>query len=66
MNVQTPSEKLVKPFDCQHYINGRYFPSEKGKTFDNINPATQEIIGSVAEGGKKEVDLAVAANPGVH
>ncbi|ARC70046.1 2-aminomuconic 6-semialdehyde dehydrogenase [Bacillus licheniformis] len=61
MNVQTPSEKLVKPFDCQHYINGRYFPSEKGSTFDNINPATQEIIGSVAEGGKKEVDLAVAA-----
>ncbi|OJT59596.1 aldehyde dehydrogenase [Bacillus licheniformis] len=61
MNVQTPSAKLVKPFDCQHYINGRYFPSEKGSTFDNINPATQEIIGSVAEGGKKEVDLAVAA-----
>lgn len=61
MNVQTPSAKLVKPFDCQHYINGRYFPSENGSTFDNINPATQEIIGSVAEGGKKEVDLAVAA-----
>ncbi|MCY9337399.1 aldehyde dehydrogenase [Bacillus haynesii] len=61
MNVQTPSAKLVKPFDCQHYINGRYFSSENGSTFDNINPATQEIIGSVAEGGKKEVDLAVAA-----
>ena len=62
MNVQTATlVNRVQPFDCRHFINGRYFSSESGKTFDNMNPATQEVIGKVSEGGKKEIDLAVAA-----
>ncbi|MEC3608012.1 aldehyde dehydrogenase [Bacillus glycinifermentans] len=62
MNLQTAtSANRVQPFDCRHFINGRYFASESGKTFDNMNPATQEVIGKVSEGGKKEIDLAVAA-----
>lgn len=51
----------VKPINCLHFINGQYVPSLNEKTFDNINPATEEVIGTVAEGGKEEVDLAVAA-----
>lgn len=51
----------VKAFDCKHFINGKYIDSKNGKTFDNINPATEEILGKVSEGGKEEIDIAVAA-----
>lgn len=57
----TMSKKQVKPFDCQHFINGEYVSSKSGKTFENINPATQEVLGVVCEGGKEEIELAVAA-----
>ncbi|MFC3885134.1 aldehyde dehydrogenase [Bacillus songklensis] len=61
MSGQTTLEKSVKAFDCKHFINGQYLTSKSGKTFDNINPATQEVLGKVSEGGKEEIDLAVAA-----
>jgi aminomuconate-semialdehyde/2-hydroxymuconate-6-semialdehyde dehydrogenase len=61
MSGQTTLEKNVKAFDCKHFINGQYLTSKSGKTFDNINPATQEVLGKVSEGGKEEIDLAVAA-----
>ncbi|MHA6250790.1 aldehyde dehydrogenase [Oceanobacillus sp. CAU 1775] len=49
----------VKPIDCSHYINGKYVQSKSGKTFENINPATKEVLGTVQVGGKEEVDEAV-------
>ena len=53
------TESKVRPIDCSHYINGEYVQSKNGKTFENINPATEEVLGTVAEGGKEEVDQAV-------
>ncbi|QOY34610.1 aldehyde dehydrogenase [Anaerobacillus isosaccharinicus] len=47
--------------NCLHFINGKYTASINNKLFENINPATQEIIGHVAEGGYEEIDLAVQA-----
>ncbi|WP_256761953.1 aldehyde dehydrogenase [Cohnella sp. WQ 127256] len=47
--------------DCLHFIDGQFVPSLNGTTFDNINPATEEKLGIVAEGGAPEVDLAVKA-----
>lgn len=47
--------------NCLHFINGQFVESDNKRTFDNINPATEEVIGTVAEGGKKEVDYAVSA-----
>jgi aminomuconate-semialdehyde/2-hydroxymuconate-6-semialdehyde dehydrogenase len=61
MQTRTIVENNVKPFDCKHFINGQYFVSKTGTTFDNINPATQEVLGKVFEGGKEEIDLAVGA-----
>jgi aminomuconate-semialdehyde/2-hydroxymuconate-6-semialdehyde dehydrogenase len=55
------SIKNVSPINCLHFINGQYVESQNKQTFDNINPATEEVLGTVAEGGKEEVDLAVAA-----
>ncbi|MDI3257512.1 MAG: aldehyde dehydrogenase [Kyrpidia sp.] len=45
----------------QHFIDGRFVESENGRRFVNINPATGEVLGEVAEGGKPEIDRAVAA-----
>lgn len=47
--------------DCLHFIDGQFVPSLNGTIFDNINPATEEKLGIVAEGGAPEVDLAVKA-----
>ena len=36
-------------------------PAKSGKTFETVNPATEEVIAKVAEGDAADVDLAVAA-----
>ena len=54
-------ETRVRAINCLHFINGQFVESQNKKTFENINPATEEVIGTVAEGGKEEVDYAVAA-----
>lgn len=55
--MQTETKKNV--MDCSHFINGEYVPSTNGKTFENVDPATENILGNIAEGGKEEVDHAV-------
>jgi 5-carboxymethyl-2-hydroxymuconic-semialdehyde dehydrogenase len=42
-----------------HLINGK--PVESSKTFESINPATQEVLCEVAAGGELEINAAVAA-----
>lgn len=44
-----------------HFIDGQYVASADGKTFENINPATGEVLGLVAEGGRAEIDAAATA-----
>jgi aminomuconate-semialdehyde/2-hydroxymuconate-6-semialdehyde dehydrogenase len=47
--------------EIKHFINGEFVGSASGRTFDDINPATGQVIAKVHEGGKAEVDMAVAA-----
>jgi aminomuconate-semialdehyde/2-hydroxymuconate-6-semialdehyde dehydrogenase len=54
-------ETKVKAINCLHFINGQFVESQNKKAFNNINPATEEVLGTVAEGGKDEVDYAVRA-----
>jgi acyl-CoA reductase-like NAD-dependent aldehyde dehydrogenase len=42
-------------------IGGNWLPSKSGKTFATVNPATEDIIGYVAEGDVSDVDMAVLA-----
>ncbi len=42
------------------WIDGGYRPAISGKTFETVNPATGEALGSVAACGKEDVDFAVA------
>merc|ERR1719284_443854 len=43
------------------FIDNKFVDSVKGATYTTINPATEEPICKVAEGGKEDVDLAVEA-----
>lgn len=43
------------------FINNEFVKATDGKTFETINPATEEVITSVQEATEKDVDIAVAA-----
>ena len=42
-------------------INNQWVPAASGKTMDVVNPATEDVIASVASAGAPDVDAAVAA-----
>lgn len=42
-------------------IDGARVPAASGRTFNSLNPATEEVIATIAEGGEADVDRAVAA-----
>jgi aldehyde dehydrogenase (NAD+) len=42
------------------FIDGKFVPSETGKRFATVNPATGETIAEVAEAGAADLDRAVA------
>ena len=45
-----------------NFIGGKWVPAASGKTFENRNPADRDdLVGVYAEGGKEDVDAAVAA-----
>ena len=58
--IDTPAVRpQIRQTDC--FIGGKWIPAASGKTFDTINPATEEVIAQVAEGDAADVDAAVAA-----
>jgi aldehyde dehydrogenase (NAD+) len=57
--TETVRRPQVRQTQC--LIGGKWVPSASGKTFETINPATEEVICEVAEGDKEDVDAAVDA-----
>ncbi|KYC92506.1 5-carboxymethyl-2-hydroxymuconate semialdehyde dehydrogenase [Heyndrickxia sporothermodurans] len=47
--------------DIQLYINGEFIDAASGKTFENINPFTNEVINYIAEGDAADINSAVEA-----
>jgi len=45
----------------QLFINGKWENAVSGKTFESLNPATGEVLATVSEAGKEDVDAAVTA-----
>jgi aldehyde dehydrogenase (NAD+) len=43
------------------FINGKFVAPQSGKYFDSINPATEEKLAEIAEGGARDVERAVQA-----
>ena len=50
----------------KQYINGEWVDSASGETIDVINPATEEVMGSVAKGNADDVNKAVEAADSVY
>jgi succinate-semialdehyde dehydrogenase / glutarate-semialdehyde dehydrogenase len=48
----------------QLYIDGHWVGTQSGKTFDVVNPATQDVIAQVPDGGPAEAHAAVKAAAG--
>src|ERR1700722_1966340 len=42
-------------------IDGKLVEAKSGKVFDNINPATEEVLGQVADAGHDDMEEAIAA-----
>lgn len=57
--LSTASQAFVDRRDFGHCIGGEWIPG--GASFDTIDPATGDTIGSIARGGPAEIDRAVAA-----
>lgn len=57
--TQTVRRPQIKQTQC--FIGGQWQPAQSGKTFETIDPSTEEVIAQVAEGDAKDVDLAVSA-----
>jgi len=57
--VQNGSAVEIRQTNC--FIGGKWVPSQSGKTFATVNPATEEVIADVAEGDAADVNAAVDA-----
>jgi aldehyde dehydrogenase (NAD+) len=42
-------------------IDGRLVPARGGRSYENVNPATEEVIGRVADATPEDMDAAIAA-----
>jgi aldehyde dehydrogenase (NAD+) len=42
-------------------IDGQLVDAASGQVFDNVNPATEEVLGQVADAGAEDMDRAIAA-----
>ena len=56
-NYKSIAAKLK--FEGRAYINGKYVDAIDGEKFENLNPATSDILCSVDKCNHKDVDLAV-------
>ena len=58
MATVTEPAKRPQIRQTQCFIGGQWTPAASGKTFQTIDPATEEVICDVAEGDKADVDAA--------
>ncbi len=56
-----PRRATRKTFQTKMLIDGQWRDSASGKTFETVNPATEEVIARVAEGDAADIELAVKA-----
>jgi aldehyde dehydrogenase (NAD+) len=45
----------------RNLIDGRLVPASNGATFENVNPATEAVIGVAADGTKEDMERAIGA-----
>jgi aldehyde dehydrogenase (NAD+) len=57
--LETAHQPQIRQTQC--FIGGQWVPAASGKTFETVNPATEEVIADVAAGDAADVDLAAKA-----
>ena len=57
----TTSEITAVQGEVRMLIDGRLVEAKSGQVFDNINPATEEVLGQVADAGHEDMGDAIAA-----
>jgi acyl-CoA reductase-like NAD-dependent aldehyde dehydrogenase len=57
----TEKPGITERKEWQLFVNGAQIAAQSGETFEVINPATNEVIASVAKAGKADIDSAVNA-----
>lgn len=56
-----PKVKAFLEGKLELFIDGQFVPSVCGKTFETLNPATEEVLAAVSEAQAEDIDLAVKA-----
>ena len=61
--ASSTAEKILPALDqpLGMFIDGEFTEAQSSSTFDILNPATEEVIAQVAEGGPEDIELAVSA-----
>ena len=57
--MTTVSEAAKVNPEQRMLIDGKLVDADSGKTFDNVNPATEEVIGQVADASNAEMQRAI-------
>src|SRR5579863_1618141 len=60
-SLKEPGDSRMTYPNVQLYIDGKWRPAASGKTIPVVNPATEEVIGTVAHAAKGDLDEALAA-----
>src|SRR5438045_1778473 len=55
------SSALANVGEDRMLIDGRLVEAQSGRSFDNVNPATEEVLGGVADGAIVDAQFAVTA-----
>jgi len=55
------SDKVEIKSSYGHFINGQFVEPAKGRRFNSVNPATEEILTEISEGTSEDIDSAVKA-----
>ena len=61
MTATTEDPSATAQGEVRMLIGGALVEARSGRTFDNVNPATEQVLGPVADGGSEDMDLAIAA-----
>jgi len=63
MSEQSQWHKKASEFksDAKVFIDGKFLDAASGKTFDNISPSQNRVIGQIASGDVEDVNRAVAS-----
>jgi aldehyde dehydrogenase (NAD+) len=55
------AQQLKVSPETRMLIDGKLVEAESGRTFENVNPATEEVLGVVADGSAADMHRAIAA-----